>query len=83
MKVAKQTLERLAEKVVPKGANATGEYSVDRIRGSHNAIEFPEKVVKVKPFCVYPYAFYDKYGGYAKPCAINPTYVVNTLPRFN
>ena len=79
----RKVAEKAAEKVVPKGSDPTGEYSVNFKRGSHNAIEYPEKRVVAKPFCVYPYAFYDKYGGYAKPCCINPTYVINTLPRMN
>lgn len=61
-------------KVIPKGSVPTGEYSVDYSKGSHTSYVFPEKPLKVKPFCAYPYAFINKYGAYSKPI-VNPSYV--------
>ncbi len=60
--------------------NPTGDYGTC---GSHSAPEFKEKVLKSKPFVQYPYAFYNKYGPYTKPCKTNFAYVRQTLPRFS
>jgi hypothetical protein len=60
----------------------TGDYSVDFKGGSPNDFVFPEKPLKVKPFCAYPYAFINKYGAYTKPI-IDPSYVKKTYPSFS
>ena len=66
-----------------KNLIATDEYSTNWRGGSHMEAEFKEKPVKVKPFCVYPYSLYDKYGGYVKQVSINPSFIPMSLPRFN
>ena len=59
---------------------ATGEYGTN---GNHCAPEFKEKTLKSKPFVKYPFAFYNKYGPYVKPCTTNFAYVRKTLPTFS
>jgi hypothetical protein len=60
----------------------TGDYSVSCKGGSPTDFVFPEKPLKAKPFCAYPYAFINKYGSYVKPM-IDPTYVKKTYPNFS
>lgn len=45
---------------------------------------FSEKPLKRKPFVVYPYAFYNKYGEvWKEDLKSDPVKVQNTYPRLN
>jgi len=48
---------------------------------SKNSFDYPEIPVKVKPFVKWPHSRQYHYGYVYPNVNINPTFVVNTLPR--